>query len=68
MANVTVGNRVPSIIEGRRLPGLPRLFARFRSSLRRRSRQDAQAEALVNRFASDRWSDGIEREISIRVR
>jgi len=36
--------------------------------LRRKSRQEVQAEVIINRFSCDRWSDAIEREISTRVR
>ena len=35
--------------------------------LRRKSRDQATAEAVVNRFGCDRWCEAIEREISHRL-
>ena len=52
----------------RRFPGVASILSGFRIRLRRKSRREAQAEAIVNRFGCDRWSDAIENEISRQLR
>jgi hypothetical protein len=68
MSNVILTNRFPSALLRPRLWGALRTITEGCKALRRRSRQEVQADAVVDRFGSDRWSDTIEREISIRVR
>jgi hypothetical protein len=50
-----------------RLPSL-KIIPMLRRRLRRKSREQATAEAVVNQFHCDQWCDAIEREISIRGR
>jgi hypothetical protein len=68
MSDVIVAKRFPWGLLRPRVWGALRIIADGRKALRRRSRQEEQADGIVDRFGSDRWSDAIEREISIRVR
>jgi hypothetical protein len=52
----------------RRFPVISSILSGFRIRLRRKSRREAQAEAIANRFGCDRWSDAIENEISRQLR
>jgi hypothetical protein len=51
-----------------RLPILRLTVSEIGKKLRLKGREQAKAEAIVNQFGADRWSDWIEREISHRVR
>jgi hypothetical protein len=68
MSSLILAKRFPLALLRPRVSGALRTIATARKALRRRSRQEVQADAIVDRFGSDRWSDVIEREISIRVR
>jgi hypothetical protein len=68
MSNVILAKRFPLALLRPRVWGALGSIAHGGKALRRRSRQEVQADAIVDRFGSDRWSDAIEREISIRVR
>jgi hypothetical protein len=68
MSSLILAKRFPLALFRPRVSGALRTIAEGRKALRRRSRQEIQADAIVDRFGSDRWSDVIEREISIRVR
>jgi hypothetical protein len=50
------------------LASLGSVFGRFRIRVRLRDSRNAKAEAIANQFASACWSDGLEREISQRLR
>jgi hypothetical protein len=52
----------------RRFPVIASTLSGFRIRLRRKSRREAQAETIANRFGCDRWSDAIENEISRQLR
>jgi hypothetical protein len=49
-----------------RLPAL-KFITLFGKPLHGKSREQAIAEAVVNRFGCDRWCDALEREISLRT-
>jgi hypothetical protein len=68
MSNFTIAKRFPLVVLRPRIWASLARIANSHKALRRRSRQQLQAEAIVDRFGCDRWSDAIEREISIRVR
>ena len=68
MSNIIVAKRSPFVALRPRVPSFAAMLTNVGRLLRRKSRQEAQAEAIVNRFSCDRWSDAIEREISIQVR
>jgi hypothetical protein len=68
MSNFTIAKRFPLIVLRPRIWASLARIADNRKALHRRSRQELQADAIVDRFGCDRWSDAIEREISIRVR
>jgi hypothetical protein len=68
MANTIVAKQSSFHVREPKFLSLARIIGNIGTRLRGRSRQEAQAEAIVNRFSCDRWSDAIEREISIRVR
>jgi hypothetical protein len=68
MTNIVAGKRFPSTVAWAPPLNFAGALHRLGKRLRRKSRQEAQAEAVVNRFGCDRWSDEIEREISARVR
>jgi hypothetical protein len=68
MSNLMLAKQISSPATKRRRSTLAEMMSILLLRLRRRSRQEAQAEAIANRFGSDRWSDAIERELSIRVR
>jgi hypothetical protein len=48
-----------------RLPAL-KFITMFGKPLHGKSREQAIAEAVVNRFGCERWCDALEREISLR--
>lgn len=68
MANTIVAKGSSFHVREPQFPSLARMISNVGTRLRGRSRQEAQAESIVNQFGCDRWSDAIEREISIRVR
>jgi len=68
MSNIIVAKRSSFVALRPRVPSFAAMLTNVGRLLRRKSRQEAQAEAIINRFSCDRWSDAIEREISIRVR
>ena len=63
MANIIAGRSFVALRPAR-FPSLPNAIGSVRRLLPFKTRQEADAEAIVNRFSSDRWSDAIEREIS----
>ena len=68
MANTVVAKESSFHFREPQFPSLARIIGNVGTRLRGRSRQEVQAEAIINRFSCDRWSDVIEREISTRVR
>ena len=68
MAHILIRNSLPFILRVPRFLSLGSIIATVGKQFSHSSKQDAQAEAIANRFGGDRWSDAIEREISIRVR
>jgi hypothetical protein len=68
MSNIIVAKRSSFVALRPRVPSFAAILTNVGRLLRRKSRQEAQAEAIVNRFSCDRWSDAVEREISTRVR
>ena len=68
MSNIIVAKRSSFVALRPQVPSFAAMLANVGRVLRRKSRQEAQAEAIVNQFSCDRWSDAVEREISIRVR
>jgi hypothetical protein len=68
MSNFILEQRFPFVLLRPQVWGSLGKIADCRKALRRRSRQKLQADAIADRFGCDRWSDAIEREISIWVR
>jgi hypothetical protein len=68
MSSLILAKRSPLALLRPRVWGALRTRAESRKAFRRRTRQEVQADAIVDRFGSDRWCDAIEREIAIRVR
>ena len=68
MSNIIVAKRSSFVALRPRVPSFAAMLTNVGRLLRRKSRQEAQAEAIINQFSCDRWSDVIEREISTRVR
>lgn len=68
MSNIIVAKRSSFVASRPRVPSFAVMLTNVGRLRRRKSRQEAQAETIINRFSCDRWSDAIEREISTRVR